>query len=218
MGLTRLSFVPCLLFRVCRTGGNHLQKASSHLSLLSPCPHLVSEAEEPGRKSLKFQVKIFCSRAGRMQPRAVQHSSLGETPIHISVSQQGPEHQRFSCAETRARRLCRPVFFSSVLQGRLTFCNSPLLPALAIYMLLLFELEAGIASACILSSGIIVLLITVTHALVRASQVSRRTRSEVSHTLYENDSAQTALARQRLAVTHAGPPQLSQLQRRKRNT
>uniref|UniRef100_A0A672UX06 Transmembrane protein 221 n=1 Tax=Strigops habroptila TaxID=2489341 RepID=A0A672UX06_STRHB len=62
--------------------------------------------------------------------------------------------------------------------------------ALAIYMLLLFELEAGIASACILSSGIIVLLITVTHALVRASQVSRRGRSEVSHTLYENDSAQ----------------------------
>lgn len=57
-------------------------------------------------------------------------------------------------------------------------------------MLLLFELEAGIASTCILSSGIIVLLITVTHALVRASQVSRRSRSEVSHTLYENDSAQ----------------------------
>ncbi|XP_010139489.1 PREDICTED: transmembrane protein 221, partial [Buceros rhinoceros silvestris] len=49
------------------------------------------------------------------------------------------------------------------------------LTALAIYMLLLFELEAGIASACILSSGIIVLLITITH---------------VSHTLYENDSAQ----------------------------
>ncbi|XP_026720719.1 transmembrane protein 221 [Athene cunicularia] len=64
------------------------------------------------------------------------------------------------------------------------------LTALAIYMLLLFELEAGIASACILSSGIIVLLITVTHALVRASQVSHRSRSEVSHTLYENDSAQ----------------------------
>ncbi|NWQ84142.1 TM221 protein, partial [Columbina picui] len=69
-------------------------------------------------------------------------------------------------------------------------CSYALLPALAIYMLLLFELEAGIASACILSSGIIVLLITVTHALVRASQVSRRSRSEVSHTLYENDSAQ----------------------------
>ncbi|XP_051495471.1 transmembrane protein 221 [Apus apus] len=64
------------------------------------------------------------------------------------------------------------------------------LTALAIYMLLLFELEAGIASACILSSGVIVLLITVTHALLRASQLSQQNRSEVSHTLYENDSAQ----------------------------
>ncbi|XP_009993384.1 PREDICTED: transmembrane protein 221 [Chaetura pelagica] len=64
------------------------------------------------------------------------------------------------------------------------------LTALAIYMLLLFELEAGIASACILSSGVIVLLITVTHALLRASQLSHRHRPEVSHTLYENDSAQ----------------------------
>ncbi|NXX44901.1 TM221 protein, partial [Tricholaema leucomelas] len=64
------------------------------------------------------------------------------------------------------------------------------LPALAIYMLLLFELEAGIASACILSSGIVVLLISVTHALLRASRASRRGRSDLSHTLYENDSAQ----------------------------
>ncbi|OXB54571.1 hypothetical protein ASZ78_003980 [Callipepla squamata] len=64
------------------------------------------------------------------------------------------------------------------------------LAALAIYMLLLFELEAGIASACILSSGVIVLLVTVTHALLRASQLSQRSLSEVSHTLYENDSAQ----------------------------
>uniref|UniRef100_A0A8C2TG09 Transmembrane protein 221 n=1 Tax=Coturnix japonica TaxID=93934 RepID=A0A8C2TG09_COTJA len=71
----------------------------------------------------------------------------------------------------------------------LTVCCTSL-PALAIYMLLLFELEAGIASACILSSGIIVLLVTVTHALIRASQLSRRSRSEISHTLYENDSAQ----------------------------
>ncbi|KAF1658811.1 hypothetical protein FQA23_0009977, partial [Aptenodytes patagonicus] len=81
---------------------------------------------------------------------------------------------------------------SVYLTGKCSFPSSTAqqgLP-LAIYMLLLFELEAGIASACILSSGIIVLLITVTHALVRASQVSRRSRSEVSHTLYENDSAQ----------------------------
>uniref|UniRef100_A0A8D0GL43 Transmembrane protein 221 n=1 Tax=Sphenodon punctatus TaxID=8508 RepID=A0A8D0GL43_SPHPU len=65
------------------------------------------------------------------------------------------------------------------------------LAALAIYMLLLFEIETGITSACILSSGIIVLLITVTHALVRASQAMRRDRTELSHTLYENDSARS---------------------------
>ncbi|KYO18325.1 transmembrane protein 221 [Alligator mississippiensis] len=64
------------------------------------------------------------------------------------------------------------------------------LTALAIYMLLLFEMETGITGACILSSGILVLLITVTHALVRAKQVARRGRTQLSHTLYENDSAQ----------------------------
>ncbi|NXE99454.1 TM221 protein, partial [Menura novaehollandiae] len=61
--------------------------------------------------------------------------------------------------------------------------------SLSISMLLLFEPEAGIASACILSSGILVLLITGIHALLRASQASLRSRSEASHTLYENDSA-----------------------------
>ncbi|NWJ11965.1 TM221 protein, partial [Crypturellus undulatus] len=78
-------------------------------------------------------------------------------------------------------------------------CPFPGVPAgtgrsLAIYMLLLFELEAGIASACILSSGILVLLLAVTHALLRASRISRRGRAEVSHALYENDSAQGAEA------------------------
>uniref|UniRef100_A0A8C0GFG6 Transmembrane protein 221 n=1 Tax=Chelonoidis abingdonii TaxID=106734 RepID=A0A8C0GFG6_CHEAB len=53
------------------------------------------------------------------------------------------------------------------------------LAALSIYMLLLFEIETGITSACILSSGIIVLLITVMHAFVRASQASRRSQSEL---------------------------------------
>ncbi|NXY51876.1 TM221 protein, partial [Ceuthmochares aereus] len=85
-------------------------------------------------------------------------------------------------------RMVRHAAIGLFCCGVSLFCA--FLPALAIYMLLLFELEAGIASACILSSGVIVLLITVTHALVRASQVSRRSCSEVSHTLYENDSAQ----------------------------
>ncbi|XP_068853168.1 transmembrane protein 221 isoform X1 [Aphelocoma coerulescens] len=63
------------------------------------------------------------------------------------------------------------------------------LTALALFMLLLFEPEAAIASACILASGILVLLITVLHALLRASQISQRSRSEPSQALYENDSA-----------------------------
>ncbi|NXU01704.1 TM221 protein, partial [Buphagus erythrorhynchus] len=64
------------------------------------------------------------------------------------------------------------------------------LAALALFMLLLFELEAGIASACILTSGILVLLIFVLHALLRASQISQNSRPEPSQALYENDSAQ----------------------------
>ncbi|NWZ74661.1 TM221 protein, partial [Acrocephalus arundinaceus] len=67
--------------------------------------------------------------------------------------------------------------------------------ALALSMLLLFQLPAGIASACILTSGILVLLLSVLHALLRASQISQmsqisqRSSSEPSQALYENDSA-----------------------------
>ncbi|NWZ39926.1 TM221 protein, partial [Brachypodius atriceps] len=71
-----------------------------------------------------------------------------------------------------------------------------LFPALALFMLLLFELEAGIASACILTSGILILLLSVLHALLRASRIpqnppnSRISRPDPSQALYENDSAQ----------------------------
>ncbi|NXK96746.1 TM221 protein, partial [Formicarius rufipectus] len=64
------------------------------------------------------------------------------------------------------------------------------LPALAIYTVLGLGLRAGIAGACILSSGILVLLITVIHTLLQASRVSRRSRPGASQSLYENDSAQ----------------------------
>ncbi|NWS02727.1 TM221 protein, partial [Motacilla alba] len=57
---------------------------------------------------------------------------------------------------------------------------------LALSMLLLFQPEAGIAGACILASGILVLLISLLHALLRASRISRG--SELSRALYENDS------------------------------
>lgn len=68
-------------------------------------------------------------------------------------------------------------------------CISFSIAALSMYMLVLFEIETGITSACILSSGIVVLFITVTHVLVRASKASQHSQSELSHTLYENDSA-----------------------------
>ncbi|XP_030073732.1 transmembrane protein 221 [Microcaecilia unicolor] len=73
--------------------------------------------------------------------------------------------------------------------GLFCFGVAVYLAALSIYMLLLFDMEAGITSACILSSGILVLLITVTHSLLKASQATRWTRAELTNTIYENDSA-----------------------------
>ncbi|KAM6993165.1 transmembrane protein 221 [Passerculus sandwichensis] len=68
------------------------------------------------------------------------------------------------------------------------------LTALALSMLLLFQLEAGVASACILTSGILVLLLSLLHALLRASRISRISQisqgPEPPQALYENDSAQ----------------------------
>ncbi|NXK70602.1 TM221 protein, partial [Sylvietta virens] len=84
--------------------------------------------------------------------------------------------------------------------------------ALALSMLLLFQLEAGIASACILTSGILVLLLSVLHALLRASQISQisrisqRSRSEPSQSLYENDSAQPGHGSELRDKTSAAPP------------
>uniref|UniRef100_H3B3Y1 Transmembrane protein 221 n=1 Tax=Latimeria chalumnae TaxID=7897 RepID=H3B3Y1_LATCH len=66
------------------------------------------------------------------------------------------------------------------------------LAALSIYMLLLFEIESGIASACILSSGVIVLLVTVLHSLIKASHAVQRSRAELTNTMFENDSAQAS--------------------------
>ncbi|XP_042692273.1 transmembrane protein 221 [Centrocercus urophasianus] len=106
----------------------------------------------------------------------------GYFSTELCRGQPGPERADWFLLDSRTVRHAAIGLFCCGVSVYLT--------ALAIYMLLLFELEAGIASACILSSGIIVLLVTVTHALVRASQLSRRSHSEISHTLYENDSAQ----------------------------
>ncbi|NXW85340.1 TM221 protein, partial [Alopecoenas beccarii] len=113
----------------------------------------------------------------------------GYFSTELCRGQPGPERADWFLLDSRRVRHAAIGLFCCGVSVYLTG-KCPFPTTLAIYMLLLFELEAGIASACILSSGIIVLLITVTHALVRASQVSRRSHSEVSHTLYENDSAQ----------------------------
>ncbi|KAG7487984.1 hypothetical protein MATL_G00029370 [Megalops atlanticus] len=58
---------------------------------------------------------------------------------------------------------------------------------MSIYMLLVFEVETGIASACVLGSGILVLLVIVAHSLVRAACSARHYHGELPDTMYQND-------------------------------
>lgn len=65
-------------------------------------------------------------------------------------------------------------------------------------MLLIFEVETGIASACILSSGIVILLVVVIHSLVKASHNSaKHCHSDRLDTFYQNDhgSSSTPVSR-----------------------
>ncbi|XP_067252220.1 transmembrane protein 221 [Chanodichthys erythropterus] len=61
------------------------------------------------------------------------------------------------------------------------------LAAMSIYMLLVFEVETGIASVCVLSSGVLVLLLIVIHSLIRAAHTAKHFRREHTHTMYHND-------------------------------
>ncbi|CAH2293429.1 DNA-binding RFXANK isoform X1 [Pelobates cultripes] len=63
------------------------------------------------------------------------------------------------------------------------------LAALSLYMLILFEIETGIASSCILTLGSIFMIITVGHTLHKATQVTHHSHEELPSTLFENDSA-----------------------------
>lgn len=58
---------------------------------------------------------------------------------------------------------------------------------MSIFMLLIFEVETGIASACVLSSGILILLLLVIHSLVKACRSVKRYPAEHLNTLYRND-------------------------------
>ncbi|NXA14082.1 TM221 protein, partial [Sapayoa aenigma] len=76
------------------------------------------------------------------------------------------------------------------LTGKGSAHPPPAQPTLAIYIPLRFRGAAGIAGACVLASGVIVLLVTVTHALLRVLRLSRHSRPEASHSPHEDDSAQ----------------------------
>ncbi|NWT77172.1 TM221 protein, partial [Prunella himalayana] len=121
----------------------------------------------------------------------------GYCSTELCRGQPGPERADWFLLDSRSVRHAAIGLFCCglclYLTGKVALCSAPP-AALALFMLLLFELEAAIASACILTSGILVLLISVLHALLRASQISQISQisrgSELSQALYENDSAQ----------------------------
>ncbi|XP_058148760.1 transmembrane protein 221 [Dasypus novemcinctus] len=73
------------------------------------------------------------------------------------------------------------------------------LAALSIYALLLFEIEAGAAAACILGLGALALVAVLTHHLLRASRATRRGLHELPPPSLEENTARPA------EVSKAGP-------------
>uniref|UniRef100_A0A8C6WLE8 Si:ch211-125m10.6 n=1 Tax=Neogobius melanostomus TaxID=47308 RepID=A0A8C6WLE8_9GOBI len=73
------------------------------------------------------------------------------------------------------------------------FCMgiSVYLAAMSIFMLLIFEVETGVASACVLSSGILILLIVVIAVLVKASHTAKKFRKDHVGAVYQNDHSST---------------------------
>ncbi|XP_064590108.1 transmembrane protein 221 [Zonotrichia leucophrys gambelii] len=104
----------------------------------------------------------------------------GYFSTELGRGQRGPERALWFLLDSRSVRHAAIGLFCCGVCLYLT--------ALALSMLLLFQLEAAIASACILTSGVLLLLLSLLHALLRASRISPR-RSEPPHALYENDSA-----------------------------
>ncbi|XP_032382320.1 transmembrane protein 221 [Etheostoma spectabile] len=67
------------------------------------------------------------------------------------------------------------------------------LAAMSIFMLLIFEVETGIASACVLASGILILLVVVIHSLVKASCSAKHYHSDRRDTLFQNDHGSSSV-------------------------
>ncbi|XP_051978290.1 transmembrane protein 221-like [Xyrauchen texanus] len=65
------------------------------------------------------------------------------------------------------------------------------LAAMSIYMLLVFEVETGIASVCVLSSGVLVLLLIIIQS-IQAAHTAKHFHNEYAHTMYRNDPESSA--------------------------
>lgn len=64
---------------------------------------------------------------------------------------------------------------------------------MAIFMLLVFEVETGIAGACTLCSGIPVILVVVIHSLAKASLSAKHHHGDHLDTLYQNDHGSSSV-------------------------
>ncbi|KAF7662976.1 hypothetical protein LDENG_00221090 [Lucifuga dentata] len=95
------------------------------------------------------------------------------------------------------------------------FClgASVYLAAMSIYMLLTCEVEMGIASACVLSSGILILLVTVIHMLVKASRAARHHHGDRLETLYHNEHGSSNAPVSRPCELKIGVDKLPQMYR-----
>ncbi|XP_062868745.1 transmembrane protein 221 [Trichomycterus rosablanca] len=70
------------------------------------------------------------------------------------------------------------------------FCGgiSIYLCALSVYVLLAFEIETGITSACLLFSGAVVLVIIIVYSLIRAMRTTKHFSNQHADMMYQNDS------------------------------
>lgn len=106
------------------------------------------------------------------------------TRIHSSSPAQTKETDTLAFKRSQ---LCSKAFSCLVCFPRKFFCFLCTFTGLSIYMLLVFEIETGIASVCVLSSGILVLLVLVAHTLVRVACTSRHFYNQHVNTVYQND-------------------------------
>ncbi|KAM3656804.1 transmembrane protein 221 [Ammospiza maritima maritima] len=104
----------------------------------------------------------------------------GYFSTELGRGQRGPERALWFLLDSRSVRHAAIGLFCCGVCLYLT--------ALALSVLLLLQLEAGIASACVLTAAVLLLLLSLLHALLRAARSSRG--SEPPQALHENDSAQ----------------------------